>query len=167
MEATQIEIQNFRRIQLTKWSFIYALNVPVQNNSTLPALLTIEEDADFMCERITGSCYGPTDVNGARVVASNTIFPLAGTTVGFADRGVMTKILDTGAGRVLTNGFVPLETILSPGYGLSLYQPYPFRYLIKRNSKLQFDLRNRDTTVDAAAGYHFVSICLHGTKFSQ
>lgn len=164
MDPTQLEAQNFRRIQVTKWAFIYALNVPVQNNTTLPAILTVEEDADFLCERITGSAYGPTDVNGARSTASATIFPLAGTTVGYADRGVMTQIKDTGAGRLLSNGFVPLETILSPGYGLSLSSPYPFKYMFKRNSKIQFDLRNRDTTANL---YHFVSICFHGTKYSQ
>ncbi len=164
MEPTALEAQNFRRIQQTKYAFIYALNVPVANNTTLPAILTIEEDADFLVHSITGSAYGPTDVNGARQTGTATIFPLAGTTVGFADRGVMARVSDTGAGRLLTSGFVPLETILSPGYGLSLYTPYPFKYLIKRNSKIQFDLRNRDTT---AAVYHFVSICLHGTKYTQ
>lgn len=163
MESTQLELQNFRRIQLTKYTFIYVLNVPVANNTTLPALLTIEEDADFLVHAITGSALGPTDVNGARLSTITTTFPLAGTTVGFADRGLMAKITDTGAGRSLTNSFVPLETILSPGYGLAMDTPYAFKYLIKRNSKMQFDLRNRDTV---AGSYHYVSICLHGTKYT-
>jgi hypothetical protein len=162
MEPTALEAQNFRRIQETKYAFIYVLNVPVANNTTLPALLTIEEDADFLVHSITGAAYGPTDVNGARQASVATIFPLAGTTLGYADRGVMARISDTGAGRLLTSGFVPLETILTPGYGLSMDTPYPFKYLIRRNSKIQFDLRNRDTT---ASYYHFVSICLHGTKY--
>lgn len=165
MEPTLIEAQNFRKVQLTKYAFIYALNVPVANNTTLPAMLTIEEDADFLVQSITGSCYGPTDVNGARQSGVASIFPLAGTTLGYADRGVMAKLTDTGAGRTLTSGFVPLETILSPGYSMSpsLQTPYPFKYSIKRNSKIQFDLRNRDTTANY---FHFVSICLHGFKFT-
>ncbi len=163
MDPVSIEAANFRRVQLTKYAFIYVLNVPVANNTTLPAFLTIEEDADFLVHSITGSAYGPTDVNGARQAPTATIFPLAGTTVGYADRGVMAKVTDAGAGRVLTSSFVPLETILTPGYGLSLDTPYPFKYLIKKNSKIQFDLRNRDTT---ASYYHFVSIALHGTKYT-
>lgn len=163
MEPTQIEIENFRRVQVDKYAFMYALNVAVGNNTTIPALLTIEEDADFLVHSITGSAYGPTDVNGVRQASTATIFPLAGTTVGFADRGLMTKITDTGSGRVLTNGWVPLETILTPGYGLSLDTPYPFKYLIRKNSKIQFDLRNRDTT---ASYYHFTSIVLNGTKYT-
>lgn len=163
METAQLEAANFRRIQQSKYAFIYVLNVPVANNTTLPAFLTIEEDADFMVTAITGSVLGPTDVNGARQVTAATIFPLAGTTVGYADRGVMAKVTDAGSGRVLTSSFVPLETILSPGYGLSLDSQYPFKYLILKNSKIQFDLRNRDTT---AGYYHFVSIALHGTKYA-
>ena len=167
MEPTQLEIENFRRVQLSKYASMYALNVPVANNTTLPALLTIEEDADFLVHSITGSAYGPTDVNGARLSTIATIFPLAGTTVGFADRGLMTKVTDTGAGRVLTNGWVPLETILTPGYGLGLDTPYPFKYLIRRNSKIQFDLRNRDTTaLGGTTYYHFTSIVLNGTKYT-
>ncbi len=165
MDPVTLEAANFRKVQLTKYSFLYALNVPVANNTTLPALLTIEEDADFLVESFTGSCYGPTDVNGARQSGVATIFPLAGTTTGYADRGVMANVTDTGSGRKLTSGFVPLETILSPGYGASpsLQQPYPFKYMIKRSSKLQFDLRNRDTTANY---YHFVSIVMKGVKYT-
>lgn len=163
MELTQIEIENFRRVQIDKYAFMYALNLPVGNNTTVPGLLTIEEDADFLVHSITGSAYGPCDVNGVREAAVATEFPQAGTTVGFADRGLMTKITDTGSGRVLTNGWVPLECILTPGYGLSLMQPFPYKYLIRKNSKIQFDLRNRDTT---AGYYHFCSIVLNGTKYT-
>ncbi len=169
MEPTAIEAENFRKVQLTKYDFLYVLNVPVANNTTLPAFLTIEEDADFKVKSFTGSVLGPTDVNGARLASIATIFPLAGTTAGYADRGIMARITDAGAGRVLTSSFVPLETILSPGYGVPLQCPFPFNYMLKRNSKVQFDLRNRDTTVSGGATvyYHFVSICLFGTKYTS
>ena len=163
MDPNRIQAQHFRQIQMTKYAFIYTLNVPVANNTTLPALLTIEEDADFIVHSFTGSCYGPCDVNGARQTGVATIFPLAGTTTGYADRGVTAKLTDTGAGRTLTSGFVPLEAILSPGYGMSpsLQTLFPFKYTIRRNSKIQFDLRNRDTTANY---FHWVSICLQGEK---
>lgn len=164
MNPVQQEAAHFRAVQVNKYGFFYALNIPVANNTTLPAILTIDEDADFMCEKITGSAYGPTDVNGVRQTASATIFPLAGTTLGYADRGLTVKVTDTGAGRVLTNGFVPLETILTPGYGVAMFTPFLFKYFVRRNSKLQFDLRNRDTT--AGGLYHFVSIVLQGNKFA-
>jgi hypothetical protein len=163
MENTELEIEQFRRIQINKWAFMYVLNVPVANNSSFPALLSIEEDADFVIHSITGSAYGPTDVNGIRQSAVATVFPQAGTTVGYADRGVSTKITDTGSGRVLTSGWVPLECILSPGYGVSLQNPFPFKHPIRKNSKLQFDLRNRDTT---ASYYHYCSIVLNGIKYA-
>lgn len=167
METTALEIQNARRVQLTKYSFIYALNVPVANNNTLPAFLTIEEDADFLINYITGSAYGPTDVAGNRLASIATTFPLAGTTVGYADRGIMAKFTDTGAGRVLASGFVPFETLFTPGYGVSMFNPLSFKYLVKRNSKIQFDLRNRDAVTGGATYYHYVSIVLCGTKFTE
>jgi hypothetical protein len=47
--------------------------------------------------------------------------------------------------------------------------PYPFKYLIRKNSKIQFDLRNRDTSVDPDISpvtlYHFVSINFNGIKY--
>lgn len=164
MNTVQQEAAHFREVQLNKYGFIYALNVPVANNTTLPAILTIEEDADFLCEKITGSAYGPTDVNGIRQNAGATDFDLAGTTAGYADRGLTMRITDSGTGRVLTNGFVPVETVLTPGYGIALFTPFLYKYWVKRNSKLQFDLRNRDTT--AGGLFHFISIVLHGYKYT-
>src|SRR5436309_1862638 len=102
MNTVQQEAAHFREVQVNKYGFLYALNVPVANGTTLPAVLTIEEDADFLVEKFTGSAYGPTDVNGIRQTASATDFPLAGTTVGFADRGLTVRVTDSGSGRVLT-----------------------------------------------------------------
>lgn len=163
MDTVQQEAAHFRRVQLNKYGFLYALNVPVANDSTLPAILTIEEDCDFLIEKVTGSAYGPTDVNGIRQLAANTDFDLAGTTAGYADRGLTVRVTDAGAGRVLTSGYVPVETILTPGYGVSMFTPFNFKYWTRRNSKLQLDFRNRDTT--AGGYYHFVSIVLHGYKY--
>lgn len=169
MEAVALEAANFRRIQQNKFNFFYALNIAVANNNTIPAFLTIEEDSDFLIKHITGSCYGPTDVNGVRQTNASTIFPLAGTAVpsgaglgAYADRGLSLRMTDTGSGRELTSGFIPVETFLSPGYGVELNCPFPMSYFTNRNSKIRFDIRNRDTTANL---YHFISIVFHGFKY--
>lgn len=156
------EAAHFRRIQLSKYTFWYTLNAVIPNNSTLPCFIDIDEDADFMIEKITGSCLGPTDLNGVRSLAGATDFDMAGTTAGYADRGLSARITDVGAGRNLTKGFLPLETLLSPGYGLSLFQAYLAKYFARKNSKIQWDIFNRDT---AANLFHAVSIVLHGSKY--
>lgn len=161
-ENVSQEAAHFRQVQLGKYDYTYVLNISVANNTTLPAILTIEQDADFFIERITGSCYGPTDANGVRQLLSNTDFDMAGTTAGYADRGLMLKLTDTGAGRELTNGFVPAELMLSPGYGIALHQPYPFRYFALRNTKFRFDIRNRDTVAEL---FHTISIAVNGYKY--
>jgi len=170
MESVAQDAAYFRRVQQNEYGFFYALNVPVANNNTLPAFLQIEEDADFLIERITGSAYGPCTEPGARILDASTIFPLAGTAVpsgatlaAYADRGLALKMTDTGSGRELTNGFVPVETFLSPGYGVSMHVPFPFKNYILRSSKIRFDIRNRDTTLEQ---FHFLSIVFHGRKFA-
>lgn len=170
-----LEARNFREQQLTKWSFMYTLNVVVRNGETFPAVLSIEEDAEFMAVSITGSAYGPCDEQGVKLLDENTNFPLAGTSVpsgagipAIADRGLSIRITDQGAGRTLTNGFIPVETLLSPGYGLARAVPQPLRYYLLRNSQLQFDIRNRDTAVSNGEGvtcHHYLSLCIYGFKY--
>lgn len=168
-DSVQLEASHFREVQISKYQFVYTLNVSVANNVTLPAFLEIKQDADFRFERIMGAMLGPTNVNGIRQINASTDFPLAGTVVpsgaglgAYADRGLMFKITDTGAGRELTDGFVDAVTMLSPGYGLSLGVALPFSYYALRNSKIRFDIRNRDSVADL---YHTLTLTAIGTKY--
>ncbi len=166
MQANQAVIEEaaqFKAVQVNKSWFAYNLLAIVANNTTLPAFLTIDQDADIMFHSMTGSAYGPTNSAGVRQVAGATDFPTAGTTTGFADRGVQVNWTDTGAGINLTNGFIPIETLFSPGYSAAgLTMPTPFKYYAARNTKLKFDLRNRDTQANL---FHVVSITLMGYKY--
>ena len=89
---------------------------------------------------------------------------MPGTTTGFAGRGMTVKITDTGSGRDLTSGFIPLELLLAPGYGRSFQMPYPLKYFALRNSKIRFEFRNRDTESGARQQ---VDIALNGFKFQM
>lgn len=164
-----LEARQFSEMQLSKWAFLYVLNVAVDNNTTFPAELRITSDADFHVQSMTGSCYGPCNSNGVRSIDASTDFPLAGTLVpsgaglgAYADRGLMLKISDSGSNRELTSGFVPAETLLSPGYGISKTVEHPFKYWIRKSSTFRFDIRNRDTTAEL---FHFISITLYGFKY--
>ncbi len=169
-DLVTLEAKQFRETQLSRWAFLYTLNVAVPNNSTFPAILPIEEDAEFRILNFTGSAYGPCDSAGVRSLNASTDFPLAGTAVpsgaglpAIADRGLQVQITDMGAGRSLTNGLISIETILTPGYGLARTVPQKFEYWVLRNSKLQFDFRNRDTV---SGLYHFVSMTFYGFKYN-
>ena len=89
---------------------------------------------------------------------------MPGPPPGSAGRGMEVQGTDTGAGRELTNGFVPVELILTPGYAIGFFQPYRVNYMAKRNSKIRFDFRNRDTAADANQQ---VDIALNGYKYSM
>jgi hypothetical protein len=156
-----------------KYSFTYSISVAVKNNDSKTVSLQIEQDADFFIQNITGSIIAPADVNGLRLPAQTSDFPLAGAVnaagalIGFADHGLSVKITDTGAGRTLTNGYIPLELILTPGYREQFDKPYEFKYYADRNSKLKFEFMNRDTKANVGVqAYHYVTIALKGYKLT-
>lgn len=170
----QIEAQDHRDKQAFRYNFTFPQSVVVPNNGQRSFQIVVDADADFYAERITGSALGPCNANGLRQVGQATDFPYLGTTVGFADRGLMVNIKDGGSRLDLTDGFVPLELIFTPGYDVgTFYIPFPFKYFVRRNAKLVFTFINRDTRVAAAiaplnAGdtmYHFVSAALNGSKY--
>jgi hypothetical protein len=157
------ETENLRETQKYKYTFSYGLSVAVPNDSNKTALITIEQDADFKAEKLTGHVIAPANQNGVRQTAGATDYPLVGTTAGYAEHGVSVKITDSGAGRELTSGFVPLELLLTPGYREQFYIPFPWTYFARRNTKLKFEFMNRDT---ATGLYHFVSLQLKGYKYT-
>ena len=162
--VAQQQVQN-REIQRYKFQFIYTVSAIVDAGATVPQFLTVEQDADFLIERLTGSCLGPVDANGLYDAAGLSDFPQPGTTGGaptFAGRGLTANIVDQGAGRDLTQGFLPLENILTPGYGIGMFLPYPFKYFARRNSNIRFDIRSRDTQARQSC-----DIAIIGFKFQM
>jgi len=153
-----------RETQKYKYNYTYTVSAIVNPQQTLPVILTIEQDADFYIIQITGSAFGPVNSDGIPSGGS-TDFNMPGTTVGFAGRGLSLALTDTGAGRDLTNGYVPVELILTPGYDIGFHLPYVFKYWARRNSKLKFDFRNRDNLTNDAK--HQIDIALNGYKYAM
>jgi len=163
----QIEKGKFR------FPFVYNISKAVPMDSTAVATLTMERDALFLWEHLTGSVVAPADVNGIRQNGTLlTDFPLAGTTPAaasnqYADHGLSVKITDISAGRELTGGFVALETLFTPGYLEQFYLPLPWHYSCRESTKIRFELTNRDTGfTNGKALYHYVSFALIGHKIA-
>lgn len=152
-----------RNVQKYKYFYTYSVSALVEASGQDPQTLSIEQSADFLIDKITGSCYGPCDENGIPT-ASATDFPKAGIAAGagFAARGLTLQIIDTGPNRPLTNGFQPVENLLTPGYGEQMYIPFPIKYFAIRNSNFRFDFKNRDTQ-----GRHQCDISISGYKFQM
>jgi hypothetical protein len=154
-----------REIQRFKYQYSYSVSAIVAPSGSLPVILNIETDADFMVEKITGTVLGPVDSNGLYDQAGLTDFPQPGTggaAPTFAGSGLTLQIVDQGAGRDLTNGFIPIENLLTPGYDVGMFLPYPYHYFARRNSNIRFDFRNRDTQ-----GSQSADITLTGYKFQM
>jgi len=156
------QILHLRNEQRYKYNYTYIVTGIVAAATTKPIILTVEQDADFLCERMTGSVFGPVDTTSGLPLAANTDFPQPGIAVGagFAGRGMTMAWQDTGNSRPLSRGQVPVEAVLTPGYDIGFHLPYPYKYYARRNSKIQFDFRNRDT--QAA---HNIDVVWNGVKY--
>ena len=149
------QVQHERDAQAMKYPYIYTLEDHITGQVTAPFTITIEQGTDFLCEKIAVSVFSYDAVN-----ASTFPIPNSQGVVAWAGRGLSMRITDTRAGRDFTSGFLPFELLGAPGYGLNFQNAQPFRMLFYRNSKIRFDIRNRD----AAARDHAFSIALIGQK---
>ncbi len=154
-DAVAKEVEHDRELTAMKYNYTYTLSDSIDGQETLPFFITIEQGTDFSCKWILGSAYSYDTENDTDFPIPNSLGATA-----WAGRGLSLQITDTRSGRNLTSGFVTLETILTPGYGLNFQQPYPFRYHFYRNTKIRFDIRNRDN----ADRTHNFEIMLNGFK---
>lgn len=149
------EVIHDREVSAMRHYFEYHLSGQVTGQQTLPFTLLIEQGADYKCYGITGACQSYDHVNPSSFPIPNSL----GVT-DWAGDGLSCMITDTRSGRQLTSGEVPLRCLLTPGYGHVMLQPTPLRYFFYRNSKVRFDIRNRDN----ALRVHTFDIVLHGYK---
>lgn len=155
--AVANEVTHLRNLQAQKWNYTYTLTGEIYGQTTAPYVLTIEQGTDFICHWLTASAFSYDES-----AENPTAFPIpnsAGVT-SWAGRGLSVAITETRSSRELISGYVPFELLATPGYGLNFQHPYPFKNFFWRNSKLRFDVRNRDN----ANRLHSFAIALNGYK---
>jgi hypothetical protein len=132
----------------------------VPAGSTRLGKVSITNLGHFLCTRITGNYETITDV-GAGVINDDGVSHLRG------------KIIDQCTNRALTNDYVPLDLILTPGRvktsksanvltdpaSSAVFWPDEFIYLFTVNSDISIDVKNDGNT---AIKYN---ICFHGWRF--
>lgn len=150
------EVHDLRERQRARWQYVYGFADQIAGQQTLPFTLTIEAGTDFKCEWLTASVFSYDAVNPTTFPIPNAL----GSTA-WAGRGLSVSIHDEGSSRDLTSGFIPIELIATPGYGLNFQYPYPFKYHFRKNSQIRFDVRNRD----GALRTHEFSFALLGYKY--
>jgi hypothetical protein len=112
--SERLATQDWRR---TAHFGIAATNIPA--GTTQPLSFDITQEASFLCEIMTGK-----------------IVPTVDTTV----TGLLIQLFDNNT--ELTDGFIPLENILSPGYGAQLFFPHKLAYIFERNNKVRCNIQN-------------------------
>lgn len=152
------ELEHDREVQKMKYQYFYGVAGTLTSaiGTTVAGIftLTIEQGSDFKSDALLISAFSNDAVNA-------TSFPIPGAAT-FAGRGLQFRITDSGAGRELTNNFLPIELIGTPGYGLSLIKEFSFKYLFKRTSVIRFDVRLAD--VASTGRVHAFSLAFRGMK---
>jgi len=149
------EAQHLRTVQAMKFDYTYGLNDSIVGQTTAAFFITIEQGTDFQGLYLTGSCFSYDAVNATDFPTPNSL-----GLVDWAARGLSMHVTDMRSGRELVSGFVPMELLLTPGYGINFQHPYPFKYFFLRNSQIRFDIRNRDN----ANRTHEFNIAINGYK---
>lgn len=153
--AVAHELEQKREQQAVKWFYVYSVSGSVVGQATNPFNIIIEQGTDFMCHFMTASAFSYDAGN-----ATSFPYPNSAGNTAWAARGLSVQLTDTRSGREHTSGFVPLELLGTPGYGLNFQNPFPFRNLFYRNSKLRLDVRNRDNSNRT----HYFEFALIGYK---
>ena len=189
-KATRDEELHFRRTQLNQYSHAYSLTALCPASDTdiaagnigviTRAVLENEEDADFLIMKMSGSVEAPVDNNGQPLpnIVGSGAYLAPTVSSGRMERGLSMRIsnLSTGVdltarfqdpqvGATLANNFIPVENLLSPGYGFRMYKPIPFTYMLIRGERLLFEFRNRDSgSGEDGDFFHRVCIALIGQR---
>ena len=110
--------------------------------------LKMSGEGDFACTHLTIKLLGLSD-DLATVLDPAT----------FGATGLTMSLSESGWGRKLLRDPVALETIATPGYGPTMYQPFPFDQVLLKSSDIEFDIRNASSVKQRAI------ITLHGWQF--
>jgi hypothetical protein len=153
--AIASEVEHERTVQAMRYNYTYSLSGSIVGQQTLPFEIVIEQGSDFSCQMMTGSAFSYDTGNATSFPIPNSLGATA-----WAGRGLSVNIVETRSGRTLTSGFVAWELLFAPGYAQGFQRPYPFRYHFYRNSKIRFDIRNRDN----ANRTHTFDVALNGYK---
>lgn len=154
-QAIANEVNHEREVQAMRWNYTYTLSGSIVGQATQPFNITIEQGTDFKSKWLTASAFSYDGDD-------DTDFPIPNSlgVASWAGRGLSVLVTDTRSGRQLTSGYVAFELLGTPGYGLNFQHPYPLPYFWYRNTKIRFDIRNRDN----ADRTHYFEIALNGYK---
>jgi hypothetical protein len=146
-----LDVINRREMQRMRYAYVYHATGEVAGQATLPFTIQVEQGTDFDAMYMLGSAYSYDTTYSTDYPIPNS----AGITA-WAGRGLSVQITDSSTGNQLTSGFVPFECLFTPGYGQNFQHPLPFRYFALRNTKIRFDVRNRESNTSRTHEFEIV-----------
>lgn len=165
LEQIETELRTIAKKQRGQFHRLYAGSCVVPGGGTNQIEIQIDGDGDFLAHHLSGIAAGPVDANGRPQAAPPSAF--GGLT---ATRGLQVSITDRGSGRNLTNGFVDVALLFTPGYGTAATNQgqimgplVPWRYLFERTSLIRFEFRSTETN---PAAFQYAAVALHGDVYA-
>jgi hypothetical protein len=146
------DLQTFRKMH---W---YTVDGSLAGQDSAPYFITTDQGFAFDCKYATGYAYSYDDGNDTDFPAPN----IAGSTAWAAD-GLSVSIKHSNDGTDFMNGAIPFKLLFAPGYSISFQNALPFEYIFPGNSKIKFDMTNRDN----ANRTHTFAIVLGGFLVSS
>lgn len=153
--AQTTQVAHEREAQKQRWIYNYHVTGSVIGGQTGVFEIPIEQGTDFQCRWMTGNAF-----SYASSPATDFPMPNSVGSTEWAGDGLSVNIVETRTGKTLTDGFVAFKDLFTPGYGLNFQYPFPWKHFFYRNSKIRFDVRNRDN----GQRTHTFSITLNGYK---
>ena len=128
---------------------IYSITVNIDANSSNTGTSRVDAKGDFLCEYITGKMYA---VDGS------------GNVVSAVSTGILFNVNESGNNRDLFLAPVPAESILTPGYGPTIYEKWNLRdYVFNSTATLQVSAQNLNPTYKQILEISFVGFQFIGS----
>lgn len=116
------------------WESAYPLILNIPQNGTAQQSFYVSGQGDFCCEYLTGKIYAYDPANGNTIVSAITT-------------GVTFQINESGNNRDIFQAALNAETILTPGYGSTIYEKHNMRdYVFKATSTIRVSAWNANAT---------------------
>lgn len=129
----------------------------------LPFSFTLNGSQSVASQSLKVSAYGDfltSTMAGTIRVASTGGLPASSVS------GILFKMRETGFNREFQQDWVPLDTLLTPGPGITLYRPTAWETVFLSKSTVEIELQDTRSAAVAAATPWLVQIVFKGQQYN-
>lgn len=138
-KAIQMQVKHKENLQTFRKMHWYVVDGSLEGQGASPFFITTDQGYAFDCKYATGKAFSYDAVNPTDFPCPN-----GGALTDWACDGLSVRISHSREGVDFSNGAIPFPLLFAPGYSISFQNALPFEYIFPGNSKIKFDMTNRD-----------------------